>query len=137
MHIQSYQIHNVLNVYRRTLAQNDGQGSGRNLAQAGNIGAEGLCGREKNQSIMDKVAADVIRKVTAIDPASDFEHEMIRQASRDEKRSAHFHKESEFVFNTIVGDTGKETRSIAIDSSRMLMRQLDELAKSATDRSPE
>ncbi len=137
MHIQNYQIHNVLNVYRRTLAQNDGQGSGRAPAQANDVGAEGLSGREKNQSIMDKVAADVIRKVTNIDPVSDFEREMIRQASRDEKNSVHFHKESEFVFNTIVGDSGKETRSIAIDSSRMLMRQLDELAKSATDHNPE
>jgi hypothetical protein len=136
MNIQNYQIHNVLNVYRRTLAQSDGRGSGHSVVQASGVGAEGLLGREKNPSIMDKVAADVIRKVTSIDPVSDFEREVVRQVSRDERNRAHFNKDKEFVFNTIDGDSGKATRSIAIDSSRMLMRRLDELAKSAMDQKP-
>lgn len=136
MHIQNYQIHNVLNVYRRNLAQNDAHGSGRSVVEANGVGAEGALGREKSPSIMDKVAADVIRKVTTVDPVSDFEREMIRQVSREESNRAHFHKDQAFVFNTIDGDSGKATRSIAIDSSRMLMRRLDELAKSATDPKP-
>ena len=137
MHIQNYQIHNVLNVYRRTLAQHEGHGGSHSGVQADGVGTGCVPGRAANQSIMDKVAADVIRKVTNVDPVSDFQREMIRQVSHHEKNPKHFQKDNEFVFNTIAGDSGKETRSIAIDSSRMLMRRLDELAKLAAEHNPE
>ena len=68
MHIQSYQIHNVLNVYRRQLSQ----GKSSHPQQAGYPHATGsdavtISAEGKNQSIMDKVADTVIKKITNVD----------------------------------------------------------------------
>ena len=67
MYIQSYQIHNVLNVYRRQLSQakpDQAQPSGNHPTSSDSvmISAEG-----KNQSIMQKVADNVLKKITSVD----------------------------------------------------------------------
>jgi vacuolar-type H+-ATPase subunit C/Vma6 len=71
MHIQSYQIHNVLNVYRRQLSQGKSNHPQQvdiamhsTRSDAITISKEG-----KNQSIMEKVAADTyLKKITNVDP---------------------------------------------------------------------
>ncbi|MCB2145774.1 MAG: hypothetical protein KQI81_04815 [Deltaproteobacteria bacterium] len=137
MYIQSYQIHNVLNVYRRQLSQvrsDHPQQVGTHDAKsdAVTISTEG-----KNQSIMEKVVASVLKKITNVDPDSDFGQEMIKQVENTEKDLHLAQKDNAFFFNTIVGDNQKETRSMAIDNSQGLMNQLDELAKAAVHRKAE
>lgn len=131
MHIQSYQIHNVLNVYKRQLSQAKPDhtrqvGSHDLKSDAVSISAEG-----KNQSVMEKVAASVLKKITNVDPGSNFSKEMIRQVQHAENDRQQVQKDHSFIFNTIVGDNRKETRSIAVDNSQGLMTRLDELAKAA------
>ena len=133
MNIQNYQIQNFLNVYRRTLTQNNTVRPRRSLDQNSVPGTSSDPKIDDNQSIMDKVAANVLKKVTNISPVSDFGREMIRQVQTPEKQQQRSHQLNEFIFNTIAGNNLVETRSIAIDNSQMLMRRLDELAKSATN----
>lgn len=137
MYIQSYQIHNVLNVYRKQLSQGQPDqpqhvGTHNTRSDSVRISAEG-----KNQSIMEKVAASVLKKITSVDPGSDFGQEMIKQVQNTEKDMHLVQKDSEFIFNTIVGNNQKETRSIAVDNSQVLMNRLDELAKAAVNRKAE
>ena len=91
MYIQSYQIHNVLNVYRRQLSQVRSDhlqqvGTRDAKSDAVSISTEG-----KNQSIMEKVVAtlnlvaSVLKKITNVDPDSDFGQEMIKQVQNTEK----------------------------------------------------
>ena len=130
MKIQSYQIHNVLNVYRRTLTQTNTERPRQFLDQSHPPGTPKVTNNKNNQSIMDKVAANVIKKVTNINPGTDFGREMIKQIQPSEKEQKNIHKGNEFIFNTLEDNNSIETRSIAIDNSQMLMRRLDELAKS-------
>ncbi|MGA6927302.1 MAG: DVU0524 family FlgM-associated protein [Desulfosarcina sp.] len=130
MYIQSYQIHNVLNVYRRQLSQVNsasarptGMHNDRSDAVASEHG--------KNQSIMEKVAARVLKKITSVDHGSAFGREMIKQVQHTPDDLTRIQNDNSFVFNTIEGDNHKETRSIAVDNSRGLMNRLDELAKAA------
>ena len=137
MYIQSYQIHNVLNVYRRQLSQVRSDhlrqvGTHDAKSDAVSISTEG-----KNQSIMEKVVASVLKKITNVDPDSDFGQEMIKQVQNTEKDLHMAQKDNAFFFNTIVGDNQKETRSMAIDNSQGLMNQLDELAKASVHRKAE
>jgi len=137
MYIQSYQIHNVLNVYRRQLSQVRSDhlqqvGTRDAKSDAVSISTEG-----KNQSIMEKVVASVLKKITNVDPDSDFGQEMIKQVQNTEKDLHMAQKDNAFFFNTIVGDNQKETRSMAIDNSQGLMNQLDELAKASVHRKAE
>lgn len=137
MYIQSYQIHNVLNVYRRQLSQakpDQTQASGTHPANSDSvmISTEG-----KNQSIMEKVAENVLKKITNVDPGSNFEREMTAQVDQSKKDMHMVDKDNDFVFNTIGGDNQKETRSIAVDDSQVLMNRLNELAKAAIKRKAE
>ena len=137
MQIQSYQIHNVLNVYRRQLSQ---MNPDRDRLPAKTdpgpdsirISAEG-----KNLSVMEKVADNVIKKITALDPGADFEKELTAQVSAKESHVQISGREQHFVFNTIGGDNRKETRSIAVDDSLGLMNRLNELAQAAVNRKAE
>jgi hypothetical protein len=133
MHIQSYQIHNVLNVYRRQLSQ--GKSSHPQQADTRTTGSDAvtISAEGKNQSIMDKVADTVIKKITNVDPGSDFGLEMIRQVQNKEEEPPGTQKNNAFIFNTIVENNQKETRSIAVDNSQVLMNRLDELAKAAVN----
>ena len=58
----------------------------------------------------------------------------IRQSRRAERDLHTLDKENEFVFNTIADNNEKETHSISIDNSLVLMNRLDELAKAAINR---
>ena len=137
MYIQSYQIHNVLNVYRRQLSQ----GKVNHPQQVGTLDAKSdaitISKAAKNQSILEKVAAGVLEKITNVDPGSDFGQALINQVQNTQKNPNMSQKDNTFVFNTIVGDNHKETRSIAVDNSQGLMNQLDELAKAAINRKAE
>jgi hypothetical protein len=137
MHIQSYQIHNVLNVYRRQLSQGKADQPQHGGNRDANSDAITISKQGKNQSIIEKVAAGVLKKITNVDPGSDFSQEMIKQVHTIQKNQHVVQKDNAFTFNTIVGDNQKETRSIAVDNSQGLMNRLDELAKAAVKRKAE
>jgi hypothetical protein len=134
MYIQSYQIHNVLNVYRRQLSQGKAEHSQHVGTRDAKSDAITISKAAKNQSIMEKVAAGVLKKITNVDPGSDFGQEMINQVKNTHQNMNTGQKDNTFVFNAIVGDNQKETRSIAVDDSQGLMNRLDELAKAAINR---
>ena len=134
MHIQSYQIHNVLNVYRRQLSQGNINPVSDNVGDGTKADSVTISSKGNNQSVMEKVAANVLKKITNIDPASGFGQEMLKQTQQIDKNVNSVGKENEFVFNTIAENNQKETRSIAVDNSQVLMSRLDELAKAAITR---
>jgi hypothetical protein len=86
---------------------------------------------------MEKVADNVLKKITNVDPELNFEQEIARHAATSAKELNTIPNNNEFIFNTIAEDNQKETRSIAVDNSQVLMRRLDELAKAAIRRRTE
>ena len=137
MYIQSYQIHNVLNVYRRQLSQGKAEHPQHGGIRDAKSDAITISKAAKNQSIMEKVAAGVLKKITNVDPGSGFGQEKINQVQNTLQKMNTGQKDNAFVFNAIVGDNQKETRSIAVDDSQGLMNRLDELAKAAINRKAE
>ena len=136
MHIQSYQIHNVLNVYRRQLSQAKPGQTQPASGQPVKSDTVTISDEAKNQTIMEKVADSVLKKITNVDPESNFEHEFARQVQTNEDKSSLAERENAFVFNTIVENNQKETRSIAVDDSQVLLNRLNELAKAAVTEKP-
>lgn len=137
MNIQSYQVHNVLNVYRRQLSQVKSDQPRLGVTPNAQSDAVTISAQEKNQSIMEKVTASVLKKITNVEPGTDFDQEMIRQTQHTAPNQTRLQKDKAFTFNTIVENNQKETRSIAVDNSQMLMNRLDELAKAAVNRKAE
>ncbi|WP_319524981.1 DVU0524 family FlgM-associated protein [uncultured Desulfosarcina sp.] len=134
MLIQSYQIHNVLNVYRRQLSQSKTNPVGNSGNRDTGSDTVQISMEGKSQSIMKKVADNVLKKITNVEPGFDFGQEMAAKVRSDAGYTSTVEKDSQFVFNTIEGDNRKETRSIAVDDSQVLMDRLNELAKAAVDR---
>jgi len=137
MQIQSYQIHNVLNVYRRQLSQGkphqmSGSTRGDQENDSSTISAKG-----KNLSVMEKVAERVLKKITNIDPDTGFDQEMSKQIQNVDDAYHAEGNENQFIFNTIANNNKKETRSIAVDNSQILLNRLDELAKAAINNNNE
>lgn len=86
---------------------------------------------------MEKVAESVLKKITNVDPDSGFNQEMIHQTHNVDEAYHAEEKKNQFTFNTIANNNQKETRSIAVDNSQILMNRLDELAKAAIKRNNE
>lgn len=137
MNIQSYQVHNVLNVYRRQLSQGKSVNTQHGVIKNTQSDSVTISTKEKNQSIMEKVTASVLKKITNVDPESGFGQEMIKQVQRSPDDPHNNQKDNAFTFNTIAENNQKETRSIAVDNSQVLMNRLDELAKAAVNRKAE
>lgn len=131
MHIQSYQIHNVLNVYRRQLSQEKSNPALNDAVKGTKADSVSISSKGKHTSVMEKVAANVLKKITNIDPKSGFGQEMLKQTKNPHRAMDLAGNENQFVFNTIAENNQKETRSIAVDDSQVLMSRLDELAKEA------
>ena len=103
-----------------------------------NISAEG-----KRQAIIDKVATDIVERITHSGPRDDIEREIITKledeigqnidfkANRDDNTEYQSH---EFVFNVIGKNNEKTTSTLHINDARALMQRLEQLAKEAVDR---
>ncbi len=131
MNIQSYQIDNVLNVYRRQLSQGKTNALPKNSADGAKDESQAASSSGNSQIIMEKVADTVLKKITNIDPQSDLGQEMLNQTRSADGDSQWVEEKNEFVFTTIAENNQKETRSITVDDSQTLMRRLDDLAKAA------
>jgi hypothetical protein len=134
MYIQSYQIHNVLNAYRKQLSQ----GKARPTQQPGTHDTRSdsvrISSEANSPSIMEKVAANVLKKITNVAHQSNFEQAMIKQVQIAKTDLHRRQKDNTFTFNIIEADNHKETRFIAVGNSQGLMNRLDELAKAAVNR---
>jgi hypothetical protein len=131
MFIQNYQIHNVLNVYRKQLSQRiSAQSKQTNGPEAGS-GPEATSSGSKNQLIMDKVAANVLKKITNVNSNTNADPKGKEAVSMENREPNRHRQEDKFTFNTIVESNQKETRSISFKNSQGLMYQLNHLARRA------
>jgi hypothetical protein len=134
MFIQNYQIHNVLNVYRKQLSQRiSGQSRQMSGPKTGS-GTETISSDSKNRSIMDKIAANVLKKITNIDSETSARKNETNAISIGNHDPIQHKQEDRFTFNTIVERNQKETRSISFSDSQGLMYQLNRLAREAMNR---
>jgi hypothetical protein len=121
----------VLNVYRRQLSQGKLHQASAGEVDSAESDSSTTSTKSKNHSIMEKVAESVLKKITNVDPDSGFNQEMIQHTQNVDEADHTERKENQFTFNTIASNDQKETRSIAVDNSQILMSRLDELAKAA------
>jgi len=74
MYIHSYQIHNVLNVYRKQLSQGmlwhhpDGSAKRQAAHDRIDISIDG-----QRQSLFDKISSEIVERITSYGPNSEFE----------------------------------------------------------------
>jgi hypothetical protein len=139
MEIPTYQIHKVMKVYTRQLSQSkmlekQKAASGKSSMDKINISAEG-----KRQAIIEKVANDVVERITSFGPKDEFDQEIVDKLEQEIGGKVEFKqsKSSTFVFNTIDSENNKTTKTVSVKNSDYLLNRLEQLAKEAVNKNME
>ena len=99
-----------------------------------NISAEG-----KRQAIVDKVASDVVERITNSGPRDEFDQDIVDRLEDEIGGKVDFQKteESKFVFNVIDEKNEKRMSTLSVEDSNFLVKRLEQLAKEAVDQNME
>jgi hypothetical protein len=131
MLIRNYQIHNVLNVYRRQLAQESNAGNSKNIRQHSSLGHSALASAGKRKSIIDKVTTNIVDKISMLSEstkiAAQFQDVLEKEANRASELDDKSFKE--FIFNIIDHQNRKMTRSISVENSKEWISRLEAHAR--------
>jgi hypothetical protein len=139
MVIPSYQIHNVLKVYSKQLSQTRIIERQKALAEAPSVDKINISAEGKRQTIIEKVANDIVDRITQFGPQDEVEHEIVNQLQDEIGQPVEFMnmQNKQFVFNTIDDQNMKKTGTLMIEDSTMLIRRLEQIAKDAVDKNME
>ncbi len=136
MHIPSYQIQNVLKNYSKQLSQQKFLAKnkilGQNTASADSVT---ISSKGKRQAIIEKVASNIIDKITLEGPKEQVEETINSQIEKELGKKINFteKKESKFTYTYIDENDEKVTKSLSIEDSDFVMQRMTELAKQVAD----
>jgi hypothetical protein len=138
MQIPSHQIHNVLKVYGKQLSQARIQDRKRALETPETVDRINLSAVGKRQAIIDRVAADIVDRITQSGPQDKVDQEILNKLENELGQPIEFkEKKNAFVFNVINQNNEKTTSAFQPDDPNYLMRRLEELAKEEVDKNME
>ena len=136
MHVSTYQIHNVLNVYSKQLSQDRSAPKfkseyKRNLADQINLSNEG-----KRKATIDKVAQDIVSKISdfgSMNKSKTGEPDRLEERNEDQFESDQ-KREAAFVYNVIDELNEKTTTALSVKDTSFLVNRLEQLAKVAVEK---
>lgn len=138
MQIPSHQIHNVLKVYSKHLSQARAIERREALSQQPDEDKINLSAGGKRQAIIEKVAADIVERITRSGPQDKVDQEIVEKLEDELGQSIDFDKqENKFEFNVIGKDNEKTTAVFQMDDPEYFMKRLEALAKEAVDKNME
>eukprot|EP00767_Chilomastix_cuspidata_P007794 gnl/Chilomastix_cuspidata/8631.p1 GENE.gnl/Chilomastix_cuspidata/8631~~gnl/Chilomastix_cuspidata/8631.p1 ORF type:complete len:156 (+),score=17.68 gnl/Chilomastix_cuspidata/8631:143-610(+) len=133
MQIPAYQIHNVLKAYSRQVSQNKlnakAKASGMNNTSVDkiSISAEG-----KKQGVIDKVASDIVKKITSNGPSEKFEKDIVSRLEKELGKKLTFPEETksskEFRYYEIDGSS-KKINTFSFHDSDLVKKKMEDLTK--------
>jgi hypothetical protein len=137
MYIHNYQIHNVLNVYQRQLAQ--GLANGKKRPSPKSQGSPQINYKRNRQNIIDKVASNIVNKINLRESDVTFNDEVEKVVQRDfqKDKSMNHKRPNKFSFNIIDQNNQKFTSSITVDNSADLICRFDKLNKNQNNHDPD
>jgi hypothetical protein len=129
--IHSYQIHNVLNVYRRQLSQ--GKAAAPTPKQSdfkSELDRVSLSQGDQRESVIERVSSNILDRIRNYEGYTPGPESPAPEGSL----SQHPHSPAtlrgrQFFFNTLDQDNRKVTNAMPVDDSSALMNHMAELAK--------
>ncbi len=110
MHIRPYQIHNVLKAYIRQLSRSrisNGNDDSRS------IGRNTMFVRGKRRAVIDKVAADIINRITRVSLDNENTHKISDERQYELVNRVEY-EETEFTYHTIDENNEKNTHTFTL-----------------------
>ncbi len=136
MHIPSYQIQNVLKVYSKQLSQQKFLAKSKTLQQnTTSADSVTISSKGKRQAIIEKVATNIIDRITMEGPREQVEANITSQIEQELGKKINFtnKKENQFTYTYIDENDKKVTKSLSIEDSDFVMKRMTELAKQVAD----
>jgi len=138
MQIPSHQIHNVLKIYSKHLSQARAIARRETLTQEPGEDKINLSAVGKRQAIIEKVAADIVERITQSGPQDKVDQEIVEKLENELGQSINFsNQDNSFIFNVIDKDNEKTTAAFQADDPQYFMKRLEALAKEAVDKNME
>jgi hypothetical protein len=138
MQVPSHQIHNVLKVYSKHLSQARAMDRRKTVSQEPEEDKITLSAGGKRQAIIDKVAADIVDRITQSGPQDKVDQEIVDKLEGELGQPIDFNRQdSSLVFNVIGKDNEKTTATFQVDDPEYYMKRLEALAKEAVDNNME
>jgi hypothetical protein len=128
MYIQSYQIHNVLNEYRKRLSQAPGRNANRGGgAKASSNEKVQLSEAGHRQAIIDQVSARIVERITTYGPQNQFEESLSAYMPRSNEKSTASQPTNGFGFTyTAIDENNRKlTQTFAMDSTGSSMTPME------------
>jgi hypothetical protein len=128
MYIHNYQIHNVLNAYRKQLSQNAYTGDSKGLSQAALSPKDRVSLSDPGQqpAMANMIATEIIDRITQFGPQSEFDGVLANKmaALSADRPMVADHKGVEFTYTLIDAQNHKTTHSLPIQALGALNRQM-------------
>jgi hypothetical protein len=134
MVISPYQVNNVLRVYGDQLRQPRVSSRPKNgdtrLPDKISISTEA-----KRKAIIDKVASNIIERITQHGPHEDVEKEVFQKLKDEYGANLAVAKEgqNDLIFK-VIDENGETMNSLSIEDSQFLQYKLEEIAKDTVDK---
>jgi hypothetical protein len=134
MVISTYQVNNVLRVYGEQLRQNrlagkEKSGDGRSPDKI-DISSEA-----KRKAIVDKIASDIVDRITQFGPHENVEKEVFKQL--EDEYGAHLavsEKGTTDLIFKVIDEDGETMNSLSIEDSKFLRYKLQEITRDTVNR---
>lgn len=142
MYIPSYQIHNVLKVYSKQVSQSRILERQKGLDNKPSVDKINISTEGKRKVVIDKVAADIVDRITRFGPQDKAEHDIVNQLEDEIGQPVEFSEEdkktgTDFVFNVFDDQNNKKTNTISVNNSNFLTQRLAQLVKEEVDKNLE
>lgn len=114
MYIHSYQINNVLNVYRKQLSHAPGGNSSKEAPVARPKDRITISTGGQRQSIMDKISSEIVERIVQTEPNTQFESVMADELSKEQTHQFDPDSQSSFKYTVIDEHNRKLTNTLTI-----------------------
>ena len=136
MYVPSYQMHNVLNVYSKSLRQNMASEGKNKPPEKPQTDRVKLSPEGKLQATIEKVSKDILDKISRYGSRNETRQKITEytSVSSDNKTLPPKVDIKTFVFNAIDTINKKSKNTLSVDDSSFLIQRLEQLAKKAGDK---
>lgn len=122
MYIHNYQIHNVLNVYRKQLSQGPGAKADKQAPAPPAADRVQIFGSGQRQSLIDQVSAEIVDRIAKAGPQKRFDRMLGDRMANDPNQGSRANKgETEFAYTAIDESNRKIYNTLRIEKLRPLI----------------
>lgn len=136
MQIPSYQIDNVLKVYSKQVSRGKVIERQKSLNVKPTADKITLSSEGKRESIINKVATDIVERITNYGPQSEMDRDITAQLEKELGREFSYGKKenSDFIYNAIDENNQKTQNTLSMEKPDSVTRRLEEIAKEAVNK---